>query len=75
MFLNNKDQVKEDEMGGACSTNGANRNAYRILVGKPEGKRPLGRCVDNNKLILERYDGMVWTGSIWLRIGTSGGIL
>jgi hypothetical protein len=25
------------------STNGAKRNAYRILVGKPEGKRPLGR--------------------------------
>jgi hypothetical protein len=35
--------VKKDEMGGACSTNGGNRNAYRILVGKPEGKRPLGR--------------------------------
>jgi hypothetical protein len=25
--------------------------------------------------ILERYDGMVWTGLIWLRIGTSGGLL
>jgi hypothetical protein len=30
-------------MGRACSTNGAARNAYRILVGKPEGTRPLGR--------------------------------
>jgi hypothetical protein len=30
-------------MGGTCSTNGEYRNAYRILVGKPEGKRPLGR--------------------------------
>jgi hypothetical protein len=30
-------------MSRACSTNGENRNAYRILVGKPEGKRPLGR--------------------------------
>jgi hypothetical protein len=30
-------------MGRACSTNGAKRNPYRILVGKPEGKRPLGR--------------------------------
>jgi hypothetical protein len=30
-------------MGKACSTNGVKRNAYRILVGKSEGKRPLGR--------------------------------
>jgi hypothetical protein len=30
-------------MGGACSTNGGEENAYRLLVGKPEGKRPLGR--------------------------------
>jgi hypothetical protein len=30
-------------MDNACSTNGAQRNAYRILVGKPEGKRLLGR--------------------------------
>jgi hypothetical protein len=30
-------------MGRACSTNGEKSNAYRIVVGKPEGKRPLGR--------------------------------
>jgi hypothetical protein len=30
-------------MGGPCSTNGEKRNAYRLLVGKQEGKRPLGR--------------------------------
>jgi hypothetical protein len=30
-------------MDRACSTNGVKRNAYRILLGKPEGKRPLGR--------------------------------
>jgi hypothetical protein len=29
-------------MGGPCSTNGEKRNAYRLFVGKPEGKRPLG---------------------------------
>jgi hypothetical protein len=57
---------------------GKKRNAYRIFVGNPEGKRPLGRrrrrWVDNIKTDL-RQDGMVWTGSIWLRIGTSGGLL
>jgi hypothetical protein len=36
------DQVKEDETGRARSTNGEKRNAYMILVGKSEGKRPLG---------------------------------
>jgi hypothetical protein len=54
------------------------RNAYRILLGKPEGKRPLERprhgWVDNIKIDL-RQNGMVWTGSIWLRIGASGGLL
>jgi hypothetical protein len=30
-------------MGGSCSTNGEKRNAYRLLVGEPEGKRWLGR--------------------------------
>jgi hypothetical protein len=43
-------------MGRACSTNGETRNAYRILVRKPEGKRPLGRprrrWVDNIKMDL-----------------------
>jgi hypothetical protein len=36
-------QVADDEIGGPCSTNGEKRNVYRLLVGKPEGKRPLGR--------------------------------
>jgi hypothetical protein len=30
-------------MGGACSTNGGEEGTYRLLVGKPEGRRPLGR--------------------------------
>jgi hypothetical protein len=51
-------------MGRACSTDGAKRNAYRILVGKPEGKRPLKRqsrwWVDNNKMDPREmgWDGM-----------------
>jgi hypothetical protein len=58
---------------------GATRNAYRILVGKPEGKRPLGRprrrWVDNNKMDLIEIGWDGWTESIWLRIETSGGLL
>jgi hypothetical protein len=49
--------------------------------GKPEGKRPLGRprrrWVDNKILgwILERWDGVMWIGLVWLRIGTGGELL
>jgi hypothetical protein len=59
---------------------GEKRNAYRILVGKPEGRslgRPRRKWVDNIKMDLREigWDGVVWTGSIWLRIGTSVGLL
>jgi hypothetical protein len=48
-------------MGGACSTNGEKRNAYRILVGKPKG-RPRRRWVDNIKMDLREigWDGVDW---------------
>jgi hypothetical protein len=38
---NYNDQVKEDEMGRHVARMEEKRNPYRILVGKPEGKRPL----------------------------------
>jgi hypothetical protein len=50
-------------------------------VGKPEGKRPIGRTkrrsVDNIKMDLREIgeDGVDWIGLMWLRIGTSGGLL
>jgi hypothetical protein len=53
-------------MGTVCSTNGEKRNAYRILVGNPEGKTPLGRprrrWVDNIKMDIREigYDGGHW---------------
>jgi hypothetical protein len=50
-------------MGWACSTNGGKRSAYRILVGKPEGKRSLGRkWVENIKIDLREIgrDSVDW---------------
>jgi hypothetical protein len=51
-------------MGRAFSTNGENRNAYRVLVGKPEGKRTLGgprrMWVENIKMDLR--DRIGWYG-------------
>jgi len=53
------------------------RGVYRILVGKPEGKRPLGRpsrrWEDNIKMDVQEVGCGAWTGSSWLRIGTGGG--
>jgi hypothetical protein len=54
------------------------RVIYRTLMGKAEGKRPLGRPDVYGRIILRwifrKWNG-VWSGSIWLRIGTGGGHL
>ena len=72
------DPIK-DKMGWAFSMNRERRVAYGVLVGKPDGKRPLGRprrrWEDNIKMDLQEVDVEAWTGSIWLRIGTSRGRL
>ena len=66
-------------MGRACSTMGKRRGVYRVLVGKPEGKIPLGRPRHRWGVILRwifsKWDMGVWIGSGWLRIGTDGGHL
>jgi hypothetical protein len=52
----------------------AKRNAYRLLVRKPEGRRPLGkprrRWLDNIRMELVEVGWVMWTGLVWLRIGT-----
>ena len=66
-------------LAGHVARMGDRRGAYRVLVGKPEGRRPLGRARSDERIILkwifETWDGEVWTGSIWLSIGTGGGLL
>ena len=58
---------------------GERRGVYRVLVGNPEGKRPLGRprrrWEDIIKMDLQEVRCGAWTGSSWLRIGTGGGYL
>jgi hypothetical protein len=67
---------------------GFRRGVYRGLVGKPDGKRQLGRprrrwkgnmkmdLQEDEKIILgwifKKWDVGAWIGSIWLRIGTGG---
>jgi len=55
------------------------RDAYRFLVGKTCGKEPLGRprrrWEDNIKMDLQEVGWWAWTGLIWLRICTGGGLL
>ena len=66
-------------MGGACSTMEERTALHRVLVGKPEGKRPLGRLrsgrEDNIQMNLQEVEWGAWIGSSWLRIGTGGGHL
>jgi hypothetical protein len=48
-------------------TYGEMRNSYKILVGKPEGKRPLGRPRRDGK-ILERILEKRWKGVDWIHL-------
>jgi hypothetical protein len=54
-------------MSGICSANGWKMDAYRLLVGKKEGKRPLGRprrrWVDNIRMDLVEVGWGDWSGS------------
>jgi hypothetical protein len=65
-------KVQENQMGLKYAF------VYRIFVGKPEGKRPLGRprrrWVNNIKMDPSENE-MVRIASTWLGIGTSGGFL
>jgi hypothetical protein len=58
----------------ACGT-----YAYRILVWRAEGKRPLGRPRRrrkyNIKIDLQQIGWETWNGFVWLRIRVGGGLL
>jgi hypothetical protein len=64
---------------GYVARMGEGKGAYRILVGRPEGRNHLedpgidGRII--LKWIFKNWDGGSWTGLMWLRLGTGGGLL
>ena len=64
---------------GRVARVGEERGAYRVLVGKPEGRRPLGRPRRRWGIMLgwicRRWDVGIWTGLGWPRIETGGGRL
>jgi len=56
------------------------RHVYRVLMGKPEGMRPLviDPGIDERIILIwifRRWDVGIWTGWSWLRIGAGGGHL
>ena len=64
---------------GHVARMGKRRGVYRVLVGKPERKKPLEDQGVDGKMILRwifrKWDVGAWTGSSWPRIGTGGGHL
>jgi hypothetical protein len=74
-------QIKSRTMrwAGHVAHKGEETEVNKILVGKPEGKRPLGRprqrWEDGIRMDLGEIGWGVWSGFNWLRIGTSGRLL
>jgi hypothetical protein len=72
-------KLRRLKWAGHVARMGEGRGVYRVLVGRSEGKRPLGRprlrWEDNIKMDLREIgiDGANWIH--WLRIGSSGGLL
>jgi hypothetical protein len=74
-------QVKSRRMrwAGHVARMGEERRVYKVLVGKPEGKRPLGRprrrWEDGIRMDLREIGLGVWIGFDCLMTGTGGGLL
>jgi hypothetical protein len=56
---------------------GDRAGVYRILVGTPDGKRPLGRPRPRweNNIMEKKWDVEAWNGFVWLKTGRGGGRL
>jgi hypothetical protein len=69
-------KMKAIEWAGHKAYMGMRRGPYRVLVRKPEGKRPLGittcRCVDDIKIYLQEVE--LWDMD-WIDMAQGGGIV
>jgi hypothetical protein len=72
-------KLRRMRWAGHVAHMGEGRGVYRVLIGKPEGKRPLGRprrrWEDNIKMDVREIEINGGTGLGWLRIGCSGELL
>jgi hypothetical protein len=68
-----------DKTGGACSIHGRDENVYKLLVRKSEGRDHLEYLGIARRIILEwilKKQGVrLWSGFMWLRMGSSYGLL
>jgi hypothetical protein len=66
-------------MSSVCGTNGEEDDCTQDICEKAKKKKTIGKTKTYVggilKWILERHNGMVHIGLMWLRIGTSGGLL
>jgi len=72
------DQIKKNEVGGACNTHWDKQRCIQDLVGRPEGS-PLGRprhtWWDDIKVDLQEVESGASTRLIWFTIGTGQRVL
>jgi hypothetical protein len=72
-------RLRRVRWAGHVASTGKRKGVYRVLVGRPEGKNHLEDPeVDGRRTLIwifRRWDVETWAGSIWLRIGTGGGLL
>jgi hypothetical protein len=72
-------KLRRMRWAGHVALMGEGRGVYRVLIGRPEGNRPLGRprhrWEDNIKMDLGKQGSMGRTGFSWFRIGSIGGLV